>query len=425
MILKRYIPIAIVGFFGSLTLFGWFIESEGIKAFIDDDATQWYDIIASFAIFLGALNLLKLQFLKVLKQQSGWEYSVVAIVSFFAVFVIGFFMRGAFVVDIPSLDIEETYFTQKSAVEAVNELRDSGDITEEIVDEIETKQFLDIEKKKAEEKEKILDLAKKELLGLLAGSDIKKREKKIAKLENNLKEDLENIDEGEDINFYASTDNISGSLFIKGVVKPAQWGAHIQTEGGLFKWMFDNIFTPLSATMFALLAFYVASASYRAFRARNFEATLLLLAGIIIMIGRVPLGSLIPSWIIMYLLVLVLGIVVNTYFKSRELVFSVVALGLLGVTAFFLYLDSTTVVDIFGAFITGGVISGFEVLGSWFTGWPIDQPSIFYLPALQEWIYTVPNLAGARAIMIGIGLGIIVTSLRYIFGLEKSYIGDQ
>ena len=309
MIWKRYIPIAIVGFFGSLTLFGWFIENESIKAFIDDDATQWYDIIASFAIFLGALNLLKLQFLKVLKRQSGWQYSVVAIVSFFIVFVMGFFMRGAFVVDIPNTDVQSTYFTQGAAEEAVNQLKDSG---------------------------------------------------------------------------------------VTASITPAQWGAHIQTEGGLFKWMFDNIFTPLSATMFALLAFYVASASYRAFRARNFEATLLLLAGIIIMIGRVPLGSLIPSWIIMYLLVLVLGIVVNTYFKSRELVFIVVSLGLISVT----------------------------VLGS-SMGWPIDQPAVFYLPALQEWIYTVPNLAGARAIMIGIGLGIIVTSLRYIFGLEKSYIGDQ
>ena len=179
-------------------------------------------------------------------------------------------------------------------------------------------------------------------------------------------------------------------------ITPAQWGAHIQTEGGLFKWMFDNIFTPLSATMFALLAFYVASASYRAFRARNFEATLLLLAGIIIMIGRVPIGSLISSWTIMYLLVLVIGIIINTYFKNRKFVFGWIALGLIGVT----------------------------VLGS-SMGWPIDQPAVFYLPALQEWIYTVPNLAGARAIMIGIGLGIIVTSLRYIFGLEKSYIGDQ
>ena len=183
---------------------------------------------------------------------------------------------------------------------------------------------------------------------------------------------------------------------VDATITPAPWGAHIQTEGGLFKWMFDNVFTPLSATMFALLAFYVASASYRAFRARNFEATLLLLAGIIIMIGRVPAGGLISSWMIMYMLVLVLGIIVNTYFRHRQIVFGVVALGLLGVT----------------------------LLGS-SMGWPIDQPSVFYLPDLQEWIYSVPNLAGARAIMIGIGLGIIVTSLRYIFGLEKSYIGDQ
>ncbi len=309
MVLRRYIPILIVGFFGSFTLFGWFINNETVEAFINDDATQWYDIIASFAIFLGALNLLKLQFLKVLKRQSGWQYSVVAIVSFFAVFIIGFFMRGAFIVDIPATDIQETYFTQKSAEEAVVQLKDSG---------------------------------------------------------------------------------------VDATITPAPWGAHIQTEGGLFKWMFDNVFTPLSATMFALLAFYVASASYRAFRARNFEATLLLLAGIIIMIGRVPAGGLISSWMIMYMLVLVLGIIVNTYFRHRQIVFGVVALGLLGVT----------------------------LLG-WSMGWPVDQPSVFYLPDLQEWIYSVPNLAGARAIMIGIGLGIIVTSLRYIFGLEKSYIGDQ
>ena len=61
MVLRRYIPILIVGFFGSFTLFGWFINNETVEAFINDDATQWYDIIASFAIFLGALNLLKLQ----------------------------------------------------------------------------------------------------------------------------------------------------------------------------------------------------------------------------------------------------------------------------------------------------------------------------------------------------------------------------
>ena len=300
MFLKRYIPIGIVAFFGSLTLFGWFIDNESVEAFVNDDATQWYDIIASFAIFLGALNLLKLQFLKVVKRQSGWQYSVVAIASFFFAFTIGFFMKGAFFVG------EEVYFTQGAAEQAI----------------------------------------------LASGSTE--------------------------------------------TVKAVEWGAHISTEGGLFKWMFDNIFTPLSATMFALLAFYVASASYRAFRARNFEATLLLLAGIIIMLGRVPVGSLITPWMVMYLLVFVGTIFMANYFKDRKIIFGSFVIGLLGVTALGISMD-----------------------------WNPTEPAIFFLPSLQEWIYTVPNLAGARAIMIGIGLGIIVTSLRYIFCLEKSYIGDQ
>jgi len=67
------------------------------------------------------------------------------------------------------------------------------------------------------------------------------------------------------------------------------WG----TENGFYPWAFDNIQAPMQATMFSLLAFYVASASYRAFRVRSFHAGLLLTAGVIVMLGRVPLGELI------------------------------------------------------------------------------------------------------------------------------------
>jgi len=259
MLWKRQIPILIATVVGLSTLFGWFIDHPTIESFVNDDATQWYDILASFAIFLGALNLMKLQGKKIFKQQSGWQYSIFAIGGFFFAIIAGFFYKG------------------NNAVE---------------------------------------------------------------------------------------------------------WGIHVTSKGTLFKWMFEYMFTPLSATMFALLAFFVASASYRAFRVRNLEATLLLVSGIIIMVGRVPLGSSISSWFIMYLLILIASLVVNVKLKDKKITFGV---------------------------LLGG---------------PIDRPNLFYLPILQDWIYNNPNVAGARAIMIGIGLGIFATSIRYILGLEKSYIGE-
>ena len=59
--LKRQLPIVIVVVVGFLTLGGHFINNAPLKNFIDNDATQWYDIIAGFAVFLGSLNLLVIQ----------------------------------------------------------------------------------------------------------------------------------------------------------------------------------------------------------------------------------------------------------------------------------------------------------------------------------------------------------------------------
>ncbi len=85
------------------------------------------------------------------------------------------------------------------------------------------------------------------------------------------------------------------SVVYLAVINPLQLSIfsaeHPIKEGGFFYWIFDNIFVPLDATMFSLLAFYIASAAFRAFRARSVEATALLIAGCLVMIGRVPLGE--------------------------------------------------------------------------------------------------------------------------------------
>ncbi|NQT62133.1 MAG: hypothetical protein HQ556_04165 [Candidatus Marinimicrobia bacterium] len=340
--MKRQLPIAIAAVIGFLTLFGWFVEEPNIKSFVDDDATQWFDILASFAIFLGALNLLKLQALKIMKKQKGWPYAALAIVGFAFSFTAGFILLGSYNVEISQYD-------------------DPAKVATVLASEI------NLDEKSAENI----------LIAMPEGDTY------IIDTPYFTKSGADDV--VEKINAAGGTANM----------RATEWGSHISTRGSLFNWMFRFIFTPLSATMFALLAFFVASASYRAFKIRNFEATLLLISGIIIMLGRVPIGGHISAWFIMYIIVLSLSAGVNTWFKNRTYTFASVIGGLLIVTI-------------------AGMI----------TGWPVDQPAIFYLPVLQDWIYNVPNVAGARAIMIGIGLGIFATSIRYILGIEKSYIGE-
>jgi len=62
-------------------------------------------------------------------------------------------------------------------------------------------------------------------------------------------------------------------------------------EPSLKMWIFNKVFSPLQSTMFSLLAFYVASAAFRAFRARSVEATLLLAAGVIVLLAQVQMGE--------------------------------------------------------------------------------------------------------------------------------------
>ncbi|MDA3871055.1 MAG: hypothetical protein PF551_01720 [Candidatus Marinimicrobia bacterium] len=301
MFLKRYIPLTIVFIVGVTMLASWFIPHSPFDAF-EIHATQWFDIIASFAMILGAMNLLKLQSSKLIHRKSGWQYSLAAILGFFLTLTFGFILKGGhFLV-----------------------LQDVGNNPTAVVNELSQELQID--------------------------NGVANIFYAIPETGDGIKIKKQYYTQNKAIEFKNRLETAGAVVEVKEVV----WGGHLQENNTYFAWIFKNVFTPLSATMFALLAFFVASASYRAFRVRNLEATILLVAGIIIMIGRVPLGVFITNWI------------------PKTSIFS------------FLRLE-----------------------------------------ILQEWIYQYPNAAGARAIMIGIGLGIVGTSLRVILGIEKSFLGEK
>jgi hypothetical protein len=84
---------------------------------------------------------------------------------------------------------------------------------------------------------------------------------------------------------------------IIGIVDGWRNGGSFPGEGTMSKWIYDYLYSPMNATMFALLAFFIASAAFRAFRIRTFEAGLLAVAALIVMLGRVPIGDLATSWL--------------------------------------------------------------------------------------------------------------------------------
>lgn len=76
-------------------------------------------------------------------------------------------------------------------------------------------------------------------------------------------------------------------------------------DGSPFMWLFNYIQAPMQASVFSLLAFFVASAAYRGFTARNTEALLLLLSAVFVMFGIASVGNAIPifsniaNWILL------------------------------------------------------------------------------------------------------------------------------
>jgi len=68
-------------------------------------------------------------------------------------------------------------------------------------------------------------------------------------------------------------------------------GLSMGQESQVYDFIFTNVLNAAGSTMFALTAFYIGSSSFRAFRATNLYAAILLVAGGVVMLARVPVGE--------------------------------------------------------------------------------------------------------------------------------------
>ncbi|MFH2049938.1 MAG: hypothetical protein ABIJ12_10880 [bacterium] len=209
--MRREVPLLITGIVGIAFVLQYFIPHWPFSQ-LNTWFSDWFSIISAFAIWLGALNLMKISFQKISRKKSDWGYSVVIVLSFIVIAVIGFYEGKSF-----------------------------------------------------------------------------------------------------------------------------------REPGTHFSWLYEFVYTPLSATMFAILAFFVASASFRGFRARSLPATILLLSASLILISRSAVG-----------------------------------------------------------------------------GYLWDQ-----IPQFADWVRNYPSMSARRAILIGIGLGSLTTSLRVILGIERTWLGGE
>lgn len=65
----------------------------------------------------------------------------------------------------------------------------------------------------------------------------------------------------------------------------------------VFDILFNRLYMPLGSTVFSLLAFYLVTAAYRAFKIKSVEAGMLVLSACFVMLGQVPVGIWLTSWL--------------------------------------------------------------------------------------------------------------------------------
>ena len=343
--LKRRIPLLITFLVGVLVLVSEFIPHRPFNQ-ISSGLEDWFLIISSFAIILGQMSLIKVNVLKVKYRAQNWPYYLVTLVSFGLMVGTGLFwgtqeskglLAGKHEQAVKAfeqvlqqdpnntqawLHIAEAHTSRNrlgKAVHAYNQALqlDPGhrQALAELAGVYETRGQTE---KAAETMARLAALPMHDVPAMDAGLEVDETALRLhadslAQQAAQSPTDAAlwmalgqaRYDLGEHKQAVAAFKQATGlnnadtqAWFMLGMsyMEGSETGTFL---GGKkpFDYLFDNVYQHLSATMFALLAFFIASAAYRAFIGRTLESNLLLGAAVLVMLGNTTLGSNLTGWL--------------------------------------------------------------------------------------------------------------------------------
>lgn len=280
--MKRQLPLALVFIFGTFMIFQNFVPHENSQ-WVYEFLLDWILIIGIFALALGIWSLFEVSLDKVSEKKRNWGYSYVTLSGLFGMMIFGFTARTPEAVEAGEWGFFIPFVVSFMGVIFSLQLAMMKRVTA-----------------------KMRQLGGFGLLFFLVACVL------IALFDDTWRAQF----------FYPEGQQAIG------------------LQSTMFRAVFDHVMIPCLATMFSLLAFFISSAAYRAFRARNLLASLLLASALIVMLRF------------------------NPYLPFGE-----------------------------------------------------------YMSDTSNWLMNVPNLAAQRAMVIGIGLGIVATAMKVILGIERGYMG--
>lgn len=252
--MKKTLPLVFGCVVGLWFVIAAFVPHHAVYDFTQTELTGWATVIAACAYIAGGLNLIQVTWPKIRRREADWPYKVVLLASALIMFAAG--LPWGTAKDPSTFQTVSSDATLAGRNKAVVEIVAPGDVKVTIAGVVT--HAYDLQGRPSRVEVEPGSIAAKAQHGV-----------------------------GGFATWEGTLDLKAGDVARLATDPPAQWGA----DGRMRTWIYDHVFAPCNATMFSLLAFFVASAAFRAFRARNIESGLLLGSAIIVLLGRAPMGA--------------------------------------------------------------------------------------------------------------------------------------